>query len=123
MKRCVFPQLPLREGESDTRTFAKGETVCLRNDTRIRGRYTRPHPQPGTGLVLTQIVDKRWIRWENVGKLEPVPVSPTAVRLVAEAKTLPEDIEHEIKQYGGKTRRRRRSRTTQRRPPRSRKTK
>ena len=109
MQRCVFPALPLQQGQSDTRTFKAGETVCLRNDvppTRVRGRYTRAHPQPGTGLVFTQIVDNRWHRWENVGKLEPVPVSPTAVAVVARKRNLPEDLEREIKRYGGKTRRR-----------------
>jgi hypothetical protein len=56
--------------------------------------------------VFVHIVDGRWHRWENVGKLEPIPVSPTAVGVVAREKNLPEDLEREIKRYGGKTRRR-----------------
>jgi len=118
MKRCVFPALPVQREQSDSRTFEVGERVCLRNDvppTRVRGRYTAAHEQPGTKRVFVHIVDGRWHRWENVGKLEPVPVSPTAVGVVAREKNLPEDLEREIKRYGGKTRRRRRRRSTRRR--------
>lgn len=124
--QCVFPQLPIRRDEGDTRTFTPGELVCLRNDeppTRVRGRYTRPYPQPETDRVMIHIVDNRWIHWVNVGKLEPAPVSPAAVSFVAREKNLPEDLERELKKYGGKTRRARKGRRkSQRRPPRSRRT-
>ena len=145
---CVFPQLPINNQQFDTRTFAPGEEVCLRNDfppTRVRGRYTRPHPQPDTGRVFTHIVDNRWLHWINVGKLVPRPVvSPTAVKVVGrnvEVKVpvkqnlgrgvvqttektlqLPEDVERLIKKYGGKTRRSRGRRRKTQKPPRRRST-
>ncbi len=145
---CVFPQLPVNNEQFDTRTFAPGEEVCLRNDsppTRVRGRYTRPHPQPGTGRVFTHIVDNRWLHWINVGKLVPKPVvSPTAVEVVGrnvEVKVpfkqelgrgvvrrgektleLPKDVEGLIKKYGGKTRRSRGRRRKTQKPPRRRST-
>jgi hypothetical protein len=120
--QCVFPPLPRQRDEADTRTFQVGERVCLRNDDRTRGRYTRPHPQPGTGRVYIHIIDNRWIGWENVGKLVPTPVSPTAVSVVARDKNLPEDIERVLKTYGGKTRRTHGRRRKTQKPPRRRST-
>jgi hypothetical protein len=146
---CVFPQLPLNNDQFDTRTFAPGEEVCLRNDLprtgAVRGRYTRPHPQPGTGRVFIHIVDNRWLRWPNVGKLVPPPlVSPTAVEVVGRnvevkiptkqnlgrgvvqttetTRQLPEDVERLIKTFGGKTRRSRGRRRKTQKPPRRRST-
>ena len=121
---CVFPDLPQPKNAADTRTFRVGEPVCLRIDAAglTRGTYTRPHPQPGTGRVLTHVINNRWIRWDNVGKLR-TPVSSTSAAFVAREKNLPEDLERELKKYGGKTRRARKGRRkSQRRPPRSRRT-
>jgi hypothetical protein len=144
---CEFPQLPINDDQFDTRTFARGEEVCLRNDvppTRVRGRYNRSHPQPGTGRVFTHIIDNRWIPWENVGKLVPPPISPAAVEVVGrnvEVKVpvkqnlgrgvvqttektlgLPKDVEGLIKKFGGKTRRSRGRRRKTQKPPRRRST-
>jgi hypothetical protein len=145
---CEFPQLPINDDQFDTRTFARGEEVCLRNNLppsgATRGRYTRAHPQPDTGRVFIHIVDNRWLSWENVGKLVPPPISPAAVEVVGrnvEVKVpvkqnlgrgvvqttektlgLPKDVEGRIKKYGGKTRRSRGRRRKTQKPPRRRST-
>jgi len=115
--RCVFVNLPLSEAQNtngETRVFQQGEPVCLRGqpaEIPERGIYRTAHPQPGTGRVFVHRVNSpglpdRWVTWHDVGKIV-YGAGPTAVRKVAEAKNLPENVERLITRYGGKRKTRR----------------
>ena len=109
--RCVFPQLPLQQGQSDQRSFKQGEPVCLRdNNNNIRpATYIRSDPHLGTGNVFTHVVfdpsfpfvPERFVAWTVLGKYTQF-VSPTAVNKLGENKKLPHNIEGLLKKYGGK---------------------
>jgi hypothetical protein len=107
-RTCVYPELPINQGETDTRTFKYGEPVCLRGQTGdiTTGTYNRSIRVDNK--ITTHIVDSpgfpgRYVDWKELGKI-PQPVSKTAVTKLSIDKNLPENIEKKIQKYGGKRR-------------------
>jgi len=118
-KRCIFPPMPLTQAQTeggDTRRFRRDEPICVRvgptDDDIIFTRYIRPGinlnlRQPGVfdhhtklvhnGRVVDRLGDatERIDSWYDVGKFAHL-VSPTAVRKVAAAKKLPDELEDYI---------------------------
>ena len=118
-KRCIFPPMPLTQAQTeggDTRRFRRDEPICVRvgptDDDIIFTRYIRPGinldpRQPGVfdhhtklvhnGRVVDRLDDatERIDTWYKVGKFAHL-VSPTAVRKVAAAKGLPDELEDYI---------------------------
>jgi len=118
-KRCIFPPMPLTQAQTeggDTRRFRRDEPICVRvgptDDDIIFTRYIRPdvnlNPrQPGVFAHRTKLVQdgrivdrlgdatERIDTWYKVGKFAHL-VSPTAVRKVAAAKGLPDELEDYI---------------------------
>lgn len=70
-------------------------------------------------IAPKQVIDPGKIKnlelWESIGRefYAKKTASPTAVKAVAEAKNLPEDIEQLLKKYGGKKTRSRKTRRRQ----------
>lgn len=112
--------------DADTRTFQRGEPVCIRQGERIiSGKYLDAIFFPDFGRIAghgvtfdTEPERVQILPWTVIGKL-PIPVSKTALRKLFDDKNLPYGLdEHMIRsRYGGKrkTRKTKKRRATRRR--------
>lgn len=105
---CDFPD----KNGTETRTFRKGEIVCYRDGKflkaatyvrRVEDTYGIRHEiQYARGIASVEA------KWYEVGKFTSKS-KPAIISQIARQKNLPEDIERNLKTYGGKRRKTRRS--------------
>jgi hypothetical protein len=110
--RCIYPRSDTTQPK-DNRGLKVNDIVCYEDyGNDVKGVLTKVYQPSSTEkqqryLVasLPSMTNFSTLPWTKVGVTVPITVSASAVRKIAEAVPLPEDIERMIGKYGGKKRR------------------